>query len=207
MKKSFLLLFVFSLSFAISAQTKKGNLFLSGGTSLTLNFLNSSTPVNNGISGEATKWNSISFRPSFGYFVANNLSVGLVGSLDYGVTRNMDNIWTSNTLMLAPTISYFWPMYLLDGKLRFYSRFGVGIAIKTNKNSYKNYLEQIVNSKSSLRGLSINSGSGFSYFVKESISLNMDGGLTFNYLKDKDDSKSITMEQKYFYNIGFSIFF
>jgi outer membrane protein W len=207
MKKLFLLLVVFSLSIAISAQTKKGNMFLSGGTSLTLNFLNSSKPVNNGISGEATKWNSISFRPSFGYFVANNLSVGLVGYLYYGVTKYDDYKNSSNTILLAPTISFFWPFNPLGGKLRVYSRFGVGINIQTDKDTSPNYLGQLVKSTTSESGPSIDAGSGFSYFVKENISLNMDGGATFNYLKDKDDSKSKTREQKYFYNIGISVFF
>jgi hypothetical protein len=189
MKKSFFLLVVFSVSIAISAQTKKGNMFLSGGTNLTVYFFNSSKPLNSGNSGEATKSNSISFMPSFGYFVANNLSIGLEGYLNYGVYKTGGAKYSSNELRLAPTISYFWPFNPMEGKLRLYSRFGVGISTGT------------------LKGFTINPGSGISYFIKESISLNMDAGCNYKILTHNGDSNSKTFEQDYFNNIGISVFF
>ena len=206
MKRIFVLFTASLLTVSVFAQIKKGNFIISGGTSLTVNFLNTSTNISNGNAGDATKWNSVSFMPSFGYFVVNNLSVGLSGEVFH--IKYIDDNSISNNYSLVPAITYFWPIYPLNGKLRIYSRLGTGITSNLHKYTYFDvFAGNNVTVTTRSNGLRITSGSGFSYFLKENISLNLDGGLIFNYLKNKDDSKSRTEEKKFFYDMGISVFF
>ncbi|MEI6059879.1 MAG: outer membrane beta-barrel protein [Bacteroidota bacterium] len=199
MKKSLLLLVAVVLSVAISAQTKKGDIFLSGGTGLTTTFM-SVTPVYDGKSGDKTTGSSISFLPSVGYFVINNLAIGLAGNMSHNSSKGESgNKDVSNSIMIVPTAIYFFPV---DGKVRPLAQFGVGLVSQTSKYIPKSGS----NETNSVSGACINLGGGISYFIKENISFNFGLSYTRVTLTDGDDNKSKIKEGNFAGNIGISIF-
>jgi outer membrane protein len=199
MKKLLVLLVVLLTASAIFAQTKKGDFVLSGGTGLTSIFT-SSTPVYDGQSGDKTKGSSISFLPSFGYFVIDNLAIGLTGNIAHNAYKYEDGDKdVMNSILILPTAIYFFP---IDGKIRPLAQIGVGIASQT----YKYIPKSGSNEESSSSGICFNIGVGISYFIKENISFNLGLSYTRATLTDSDDNKYKEKQGNLGCNLGISVF-
>ncbi len=82
MKKTIILSMVLAATSFLSAQTSKGSMMLGGSLSFNSG-KDESTDINGGTSmvTDETKIRDLNFTPSFGYFVADKLAVGLVFSL------------------------------------------------------------------------------------------------------------------------------
>ena len=196
MKKSILLLLLIVSSFTIFAQTEKGNIELSGGAGF--QFISSHLKyVNDGVTtGEATT-NSFSFLPSIGYFVIDNLAIGLAGNFTSSSTKEEGDAdkSISTSILIIPTAIYYVPM---DGKIRPIIQIGAGLTSMSQKYGSE---------KSSASGLAINFGAGIASFIKDNISINFGLSYTLATLTDKDDNKSKLKEGNFGTNIGFSIYF
>jgi len=200
MKKIILLLIVLMPGITIFGQTTKGNFVLSGG--IGLQFIGSNVKeVYDGTTEDEYTINSFSILPSFGYFVMDNLAIGLSGNISSSTTKyeGGDKEKTNSTLIL-PTALYYFPM---DGKLRPLVQIGVGYTSFTNKYIPKTGDDE----KSSYGGLAVNFGGGISYFLAENISLNFGLSYTKATLTDSDDDKSKVKQGNFGSNIGVSVFF
>jgi len=187
---SLLLLIVFSST--IYAQTEKNKVMVSGGTGL--QFLSSKLkPMEDGVTQYELTTNSISILPSIGYFIIDNLSVGLAANITSTSTKYDDydpDVLTS--IFIIPTAVYFVPM---DGEIRPLGQFGVGLASISEKEG------------DSAMGFALNIGGGVAYFIKENISVN--GGLSYTMARLNDsDNENVKVKQGNFgANLSLSLFF
>ncbi|VBB46739.1 putative OprF membrane domain protein [uncultured Paludibacter sp.] len=149
--KSFVLALAILCSSAIFAQTEKGNLVVSGSTSLQIQ--NSSWSDDNGST------TTVQFNPSIGYFVANNLCVGVSLSV-----MSQDE---SSQFSILPSLGYYFPV---QGSLKPYLQLGLGYG-------------SLKSGSSSVGGLAVGAGGGVAYFLNENVSL--DFGL--QYLRNDYD--------------------
>lgn len=138
-------------------QTSKGNYIVSGSTGL--QFLSSNTKnVYDGQTQNELDTKTFSFNPSVGYFIIDNLAIGLscnITSTKY--EPNEDSYSKSASTLIAPTVMYYFPV---DGKIRPFAQLGLGLQSVTNKVK-GGYSED----KQTLDGLAVNVGGGVSYFV------------------------------------------
>lgn len=143
MKKSILVLALFAMIGALSAQTQKGSVFLGATTNLSggfadANLLQGIMPSNQlsigfgktvekyGNEKYTSSWNAINISPTGGYFVANGLMLGasaglmLLGSKDEGDTEEN----RATILAITPMVRYYFKQ---SGKMRPYAEVRGGI--------------------------------------------------------------------------------
>jgi outer membrane protein len=200
MKILIFFLFLIVSSTAIMAQTEKGNFEFSGGAGLQFISNNLKYVYNGSTDGKMTI-GSLSILPSFGYFVIDNLAIGLAGNITISTNKDESGDKTvSTSTLICPTAIYYFTM---DGKIRPIAQIGVGLASQSQK-----YVPKTgSNNKSSARGMAFNIGGGISYFIKENISINLGLSYTLATLKDSDDNNSKLKEGNLGSNVGFSLFF
>jgi len=196
----FLLLVGLIVSSTAFAQTQKGHLFVSGGAGLVTTFT-SQKYVYDGESGDNTTGISITLLPSLGYFVADNLCIGLAGNITNNSSKDESgDKYVANQILITPEVIYFFPV---DGKVKPIAQIGVGIASMTEKYVPKDG----DNEKYSYSGPNFNIGAGIAYFVKENISFNFGLSYTKVILTDGDDSKSKLKQGNFANNLGIAIYF
>ena len=180
-------------------QTSKGNYIVSGSTGL--QFLSSNTKnVYDGQTQNELDTKTFSFNPSVGYFIIDNLAIGLscnITSTKY--EPNEDSYSKSASTLIAPTVMYYFPV---DGKIRPFAQLGLGLQSVTNKVK-GGYSED----KQTLDGLAVNVGGGVSYFVSKYVSIDLYLSYTKSNLKDTDDEKFKIKQGTFGSNIGISVFF
>lgn len=125
MKKNLKISFVFFIltGFAViaTAQTEKGN-FLLGGTS-SLNFASLSLKLeNDNVSEDAGKTSAIEFTPGAGYFIADNLAVGVQFSVNSASQEEDGDKYTETTTMLLP----FARLYFGKSNVKPFVQAGIG---------------------------------------------------------------------------------
>jgi outer membrane protein len=216
MRKIFLLI-ILTFSGAITAQTEKGALMISGHTSLGF----TSNVVKYEAYGENTdgpKTTSFNISPSVGYFIIDNLAIGvdfdyktvttkqqvLVNSNDQpGPSQTKINTTTiESTLAIIPNATYFFS----KGKARPYISAGIGFAnIKQEGNRSRSFADYDLYDyyNNNNNGIVIGADVGLAYFLSKAISLDVGAGYAqYNY-KDEDvkvKSGAIGI------NIGVSVF-
>ena len=197
--KIFLLIVLFS-SNLLYAQTKKGNILVSGSTGLQL--LNSNIKTSyNGKTTKTVTQNTLTILPSAAYFLIDNLAIGLAGN--YTNTSNIyttGNIESSISTLLIPVAIFFLP---IEGKIKPFAQIGAGIMNFTDKSIPKTGSNHVT----SFSGICLNSGAGLAYFLKENISFNFGLSYTNSNLTNVDDDKSKLKQGNFGSNIGISIFF
>ena len=106
------LLFLSALFFVVSfsfAQTKQGNFILGGAFNGEFGTNKTSHTYNNTTTTISNNYSNIEFNPKFGYFVANNLAIGI--NLGVGTYRTDGNLNSSN-LSVGPFMRYYLPIKL-----------------------------------------------------------------------------------------------
>jgi len=201
MKKLVMLFIVgFLPTMMLLAQTSKGQFILSGGTGLQFTAGNSKY-IYDGETRYDYSTSTLSFIPSFGYFAADNLAIGLAGNIALSSEKDEDgDKYTSTSVLLMPTVLYFFPMV---GKIRPLVQLGAGFASMVTKDIPKSGN----NDKSSGSGFAFNFGGGIAYFVKENVSFNFGLSYTNSTLTDGDDDKMEMKQGNFGGNIGISVFF
>ncbi len=191
---------VFTMATGSFAQTKKGNLLLSGGTGLQFTSSNVKYLYDGETQGKSTI-STFSFVPTFAYFVVDDLAIGLTSTLTTSTDKSENgDKYVTNSTMILPTALYYFPM---EGKLRPIAQIGVGLSSQTEKDVPKEGSDH----KYSSSGLAMNFGGGVAYFLKENISLNFGLSYTIVNLTDGDDSKSKMKQGNFGSNIGLAIYF
>jgi len=198
-----LFLFFYSSTFA---QTQKGNFDLSGKTGLNFLFSSGSSGTDS-IQATKTKSNEYEFTSGAGYFIINNLSVGVSGRYSYNYSKIETNNYINNTtqnitetLTIVPQIQYYFP---IEGKLKPTTAIGVGYTWLQERDSRvtENY-----NKVYSLSGLSFYGVLGVSYFITKSVSFDLGFQYSHSKLKDKMGSDQSQKQNQLAATIGISVF-
>lgn len=196
------LLAALSVSISSFGQTTKGSFIVSGSTGLQFGSSNAKLTYD----GQTQSENDIttfSFTPSVGYFIVDNLAIGLSCNIVSNKSEMKDVGSSSSTsLMLAPTAMYYFP---IDGKLRPYAQLGVGYM--TMKEEMNISLIGGDSDEQTLNGLAVNFGGGVSYFVSKSFSIDLSLSYSKSTLTDADDDKGKIKQGTFGSNIGISVFF
>jgi len=192
MKKILLLLtLVVSLSFAVNAQTEKGKWLVSGSTNVGFNSV-STKYKNNGMSVDGAKVNTFNVSPSVGYFVVDNLSIGL--GVDYNTSSTKDEIGdkiSSSTFTVMPMATYF---FTKNTTIKPYLGAGAG---------YASYEQKIGSIAQTNNGFAWGVEGGLAYFVSPKIALDL--GLGYGQVSVKESG--ITVNANTFgAKVGFSLF-
>ncbi len=107
LKFYFIVAVLIGLSFVANAQTEKGNFLISASSNL--DFTSSSIKLKNGdTSNDGGDMSTFEFTPAVGYFVANNLALGVMLSLESSSDEEDGDKYTETTTMLLPfAVLYF----------------------------------------------------------------------------------------------------
>lgn len=197
MKKVFLLAIVLISTNVILAQTEKGKTVLSGATGL--QFISSNIEFEyDGQSNGDYDINSFSFTSGVGYFVVDNLAIGLSANYSSTTQKDEGDKYTVSSTMLLPTALYYFPV---DGQFKPLIQVGAGLMSTKEKESWDGDSDEF-----KMSGLAISFGGGASYFINDYVSLNFGLSYTIADLKDSDDSDFVQKQKNLAANIGFSVF-
>lgn len=201
--KKILLVGAVALCGLVNAQMTKGNWVVSGSTNIA--FSNASSKIKfDGNSVDGPKINTFMVTPSVGYFVTDNIAVGM--DLSFISVTQKDNDGdksTNNTVSVMPTGTYYF-----KGATNVvpYAGAGVGYASVTNK-----YTSGNSDVKLTSDGLAWKAKGGIVYLLTPSIGL--DFGLSYHAFSTKQDidygvgSMKVTENTNTFgVNAGISVF-
>lgn len=199
--KNLLLLMATIASGSVFAQTESGKFMVNGATSLNFAFTNVKN-VYDGNTVTESKKNSFTFTPTVGYFVINNLAVGIKGSFSYMTPgrRGDGGKAISTMFQLMPVASYYIPV---SGKLRPFAQLGIGLASKSNKTVPK----EGETLKSGEKGLCFVLGGGVSYFMVDNVAFSFGLSYSMINLTSNDDNKYKTKTGAFGSDFGISVFF
>ena len=109
MKKVLFLALTLAFTNVIFAQTEQGKFVLSGATGLQFISSNIDYEYDGQSLGDVTQ-SSFSFMPSIGYFVMDNLAVGLTANFSSTTQKDEGDKYTVSSTMLIPTAIYYFPV-------------------------------------------------------------------------------------------------
>ena len=197
MKKVFLFAMALVFTNVILAQTEQGKIVLSGATGLQFVSSNIEWEYDGQSQGDYDQ-NSFSFMPSIGYFVMDNLAVGLAANFTSTTQKDEGDKYTVSSTMLLPTALYYFPV---EGQFKPLLQVGAGLMSTKEKYSYDGDSDE-----DKMSGLALNFGGGAAYFINDYVSLNFGLSYTMANLKDSDDSDWVQKQGNFAANIGLSVF-
>lgn len=213
MKKTIILSMILAGTSFLSAQTSKGSMMLGG--SLGFNSRNSETTItNSGVSAVTVerKYSGFNFSPTFGYFVADKLAVGLI--LDFSSSNNTytyplavgNNTKEENFVNKGTQFGIFARKYMMTNET-----FGFYGQISFLTGSTKNeYTDTRANGNSTIdldKGpkTNVDLGFGIAYFPSKNIGLHAGfGGLGWNSSKVKSTNSTSPNSDKTEKDSGFN---
>lgn len=186
------LLPLFFLSLTAWAQLEKGNKVLGG------SFNYSSVTDKSKAYGNVESTNVFQFNPSFGYFVKDNLVVGL-GLGFYGSKSTEDNgivvDYSNNSFGVGPYIQKFFP---LSEKFSFFGRISTGYT--KGKDETSSSSEYFTDSEFKFSTLQVNSALGFTFFPKKWLGIDLSiCPLKYSHLVTKPENS--TDDNRYTTNV------
>ncbi|NOU48579.1 MAG: porin family protein [Bacteroidales bacterium] len=199
MKKLILCWMVMILSIPMFAQTSKGDFVISGGTNLQF-IAGNYKHVYDGTTLSKYSTNAFSLNPLVGYFVIDNLAVGLMAQFASSKDKNDDDdVYKTSQISLMPMAIYYFPV---DGNFRPFLQTGIGYASQNMTYTPKNGDED----KQTYSGIGFTFGGGVAYFVAKNISFELGIAYSQSTLKDSDDEKAKVKQGNIGANISISIF-
>lgn len=192
----FLFAFLFATGFS---QTEKGTILVSGATGLQLQ-ASTVRYIDDGVTDVKEKVRSFTLIPSVGYFVVDNLALGLQGSIgSIAVIQEDGDKFRTVTAMVLPTVSYYIPT---GGSVSPYGQVGIGFGAESDS-----FIPDDGDKDTfTFNGLVWNAGAGAAIFLNDFSSLNI--GLQYNKvsLTNPDDTTRMVKQGTLGGNIGFSLF-
>lgn len=181
MKNIFLLLFVCT-SLIINAQTEKGSWMLSADTGLSLSNSTLKMTSDDYYADEMPEVsvNTYSVDAGVGYFIIDNLAVGLSLSFDDTQTEVDDASVSSGTLAFAPFATYY---FQSSTKTRPYLGVSAGSMVQLTESADEYGDSTTVRNSGSVFGVS----GGAAIFLNEIFSVNV--GATFSSASMEDDTE------------------
>jgi hypothetical protein len=174
MKKALFSVLIFLSTTYVYGQTEKGNYFLGG--NLGLNFTSGYSPGYGVEFYPVKKRNALSITASFGYFFKKNIAFGMATNINsysttyYGGFGGADGKEKATYISLIPTLYYLKP---IDEKLSFTFQLGIGYSLYNYQENNVPYYSSFIGAETGYRGFVLNGGVGFSYFVSNNVSLNL----------------------------------
>jgi hypothetical protein len=161
-----LFLLLFLSSSIVFGQLEKGNIFIQGSSSIGFSS-EKYTYISGGTSTESSKSTHFGFKPKAGYFVVENLPVGLAIHVDTyknkGIDTDNENI--SNDFIIGPFARYY---FLPQDKLRPTAEIYAGFGSSKEKSTSTSY-----NSESKYGIFEFSIGAGASYFITDHVAFDM----------------------------------
>ncbi len=193
MKKLLLIAAVAVFGLNVNAQTEKGNWIFGGNTSFSFASTNATIEFDGEEVDDDNKSSVFSVTPSVGYFVIDNLAVGM--DLSFTSTKEDDgnNDFTVSSFAVIPSGTYF---FEAGDKFKPYVGVGVGL-ISTSAG------DDDINKSS---GLAIRGKGGVAYFLNESIALDFSVQYLNTSQKNKEESDLVTKNNSIGVGFGFSLF-
>ncbi len=181
--KVLILFMTFAIFTSVHAQTDAGKFLLGGSTNLNLSASNSKVKYDGG-SEDGPKYLNLSFTPAFGYFIINNLAVGMELNVSYDREKFEDEIESYTSFSAAPFARY----YIGAGKIKPFGQALIGFGLGKSKYEYEGISED-----ETFNFLFFGGGLGAAFFLNDLVS--MDVSLVYTSDKSKyedDDNKYIT---------------
>lgn len=175
---TFILLLFLSSTF-VYGQIEQGKFFLQGSSSLGF-YAEKYTYIAGGTSTESSKSNHFGFKPKAGYFIIDNMPVGLAINFNTNSNKNISNSdkSSSTNLSFGPFARYY---FLKLDKLCPMAEISVNLGSDISKSTYSGY-----NSDKKYGVFEFNLGVGVSYFVTDHIAFDV----LLSYYVDKYKLKS-----------------
>lgn len=170
MKKSIFTFVAVMLTATAFAQfTNQGTFLLGGSSNLGLNFLSEKFKSGNGDFQDGSKTSSFNISPQAGYFVVNNLAVGV--GLDFSTFKETNDTFesSSTSLLFGPFIRYYFDKLYAEGS------FGVGSSSST-----------ISDSESTVSTSAWSVGAGYALLLSDLVTLEPQIGYGSGTSKNKD---------------------
>ena len=206
--KKFFPAILFALLFGNTSysQTRQGKFVVSGGTNVKLLF-SKLDPNTNDVVDKQVKVQDYAVDAGVGYFIIDNLAINI--NILYQHSYSKKQLYLGpvyeediqNTLNLAPSITYFFPV---EGKLRPNISLGAGYVTSKERNNQIPSSDNIVYH---FGGLSLNAGAGVSYFLNRSVSLDLGFQYLRNKLNDKTNERRSQLQKIYGVMAGLSVYF
>jgi len=161
-----LVLLLFLSSSIVFGQLEKGNFFFQGSSSIGFSS-EKYTYISGGTSTESSKTTHFGFKPKVGYFVIENLPVGLAINVNTYKTKGIDtdNESNSNNFVIGPFARYY---FLPQDKLKPTVEISAGFGSSKDKYTSSGYTSE---SKYGIFEFSI--GAGASYFITDNIAFDI----------------------------------
>lgn len=196
-----ILVFTFFYSTAFS-QTQKGSFVLSGKTDLNFLFANTIMATDSIETGRS-KTNQFGFTAAAGYFIADDLTIGISGTFSYNYTKNnissyCEMITWSATVM--PQVNYYLPA---EGKLRPSVGAGVGYLWLRERDSR---VSANSNTVYYMSGVAYSAGAGLSYFITPHVAFDLNFQYSHSRLKDEWYKDLIQKQNGLAGTLGVSVF-
>ncbi len=198
MKKQLLVSILLVFTNILVGQTEKGKFTFSGGTGLQFTSTNIEYEYDGESFGDIDK-SSFSIMAGAGYFVMDNLSLGLSTTFSSTTTKDEGDKYTVKSTILMPMVSYYFPV---EGNFRPFLQAGAGLASNVEEEDYDGSTDTY-----KMSGLAYGFGGGASYFINNYISIDFGLAYTVANLKDSDDSDWVQKGQSFGGVVGFSLFF
>ncbi len=193
MKKLLLFVTIAFLSYTVNAQTEKGKWIISGSTSISYATTNLTLEFEGEEISDDTKGSIFSLTPSVGYFVINNLAVGL--DLSFASTNN-DNGTTDVTTSSFSSI--LGGTYYFEAGDKFKPFVGLGAGLITTSSGDDDALKS--------NGLALRGRGGLAYFVNQSLSIDFSVLYLNTNQKNKENSDLVSKNSSIAVGLGFSLF-
>ncbi|NVO10707.1 MAG: outer membrane beta-barrel protein [Bacteroidales bacterium] len=171
-----LMLFVFS----VYGQTTQGTFLLGGDSKLDFSAMNSKWKTDNG-SGSSGSSMSFQLSPKIGFFIIDNLAIGV--KLPIGISYQEDknhNKFSSTSLGISPFIKY----YFGTSNIKPYLNSSAGFSSLTAKDNPVNGSTI----KSTTGMFSFDLGGGFGIFLNDKVSVDIGVGYNYTSYKDKENN-------------------
>ena len=189
----------------LSAQTSKGKFFIgadfTGSQNLEFSITQSKSDSDSGDDPVKTKGFSFDLMPKVGYFVIDNLALGLDFTLSAGFSKNTDDEYNHNSILFAagPLIRYYIPTKKVIPFAEAYYSIG-SYKGKSDYFAYENSFKYAVQ----YYGL----GLGISVPLGEKVSFDALAGYSNSVTKEKEDNENNDrlVRGNFGVKLGFSVF-
>jgi outer membrane protein len=178
MKKIFLsitALLTFSL---LQAQTSQGTLFIGGGLGISAGGGKTESKTGSTtVSTDNPKTTSLSISPGIGYFIADNLAIGLDFNVGVNTSKtkgtNFTNTKTGTSLGVSPFIKYY---KMVNDNFGFTGAFSVQVSSQKTKEKYESGSTSTTSDGPKYSNLGIGITPGFVFFPSEKIGIEANFG-------------------------------
>ncbi|QHI36075.1 hypothetical protein IMCC3317_14280 [Kordia antarctica] len=184
---------IFGFAFTANAQTEQGKWVISGSTSISFATTNLTLEFEGEEISDDAKASIFSFTPSVGYFVINNLAVGL--DLSFSSAKNDDGTTDVTTSSFSSILG---GTYYFEAGDKFKPFVGLGAGLISTSSGDDDVLKS--------NGLALRGKGGVAYFVNESLSVDFSVLYLNTNQKNKENNDLVSKNSSLAVGLGFSLF-